>query len=215
MNSEIKLVVFDLDGTLVESHENIHKAAVTALSTLGFENQIPLEKFTELIGKHFQDIFKEFNIDIPDLKKFIQVYKDSYFEFIDKSSLYNGVEDLLRYLTFKKIKAALLTTKSQDQADRIIDHFNLREYFDNVSGRKNGIPVKPSAEPLLLICDDLGIAAENVLMVGDTEMDIQCGKNAGAKTCAVTYGYRNLGIIKNEKPDFIIDSLIELKEIIT
>ena len=215
MNSQIKLVVFDLDGTLVESHENIHKAAVTALSTLGFDNQIPLEKFTELIGKHFQDIFKEFNIDIPDLKKFIQVYKDSYFDFIDKSSLYNGVEDLLGYLTLKKIKAALLTTKSQDQADRIIDHFNLREYFDNVSGRKNGIPVKPSAEPLLLICDDLGIAAENVLMVGDTEMDIQCGKNAGAKTCGVTYGYRNLGVIKNEKPDYIIDSLIELKEIIT
>ena len=117
-------------------------------------------------------------------------------------------------LTLKKIKAALLTTKSQDQADRIIDHFNLREYFDNVSGRNHGIPVKPSAEPLLLICDDLGIGAENVLMVGDTEMDIQCGKNAGAKTCAVTYGYRNLGIIKNEKPDFIIDSLTELKEII-
>ena len=214
MNSEIKLIVFDLDGTLVESHENIHKAAVTALSTLGFENQIPLEKFTELIGKHFQDIFKEFNIDIPDLKKFIQVYKDSYFDFIDHSSLYNGVEDLLRYLTFKKIKAALLTTKSQDQADRIIDHFNLREYFDNVSGRNNGIPVKPSAEPLLLICDDLGIGAENVLMVGDTEMDIQCGKNAGAKTCAVTYGYRNLEIIKNEKPDYIINSMSELKKIV-
>ena len=214
MNSEIKLIVFDLDGTLVESHENIHKAAVTALSTLGFENQIPLEKFTELIGKHFKDIFKEFNIDIPDLKKFIQVYKDSYFDFIDKSSLYNGVEDLLRYLTLKKIKAALLTTKSQDQADRIIDHFNLREYFDNVSGRNNGIPVKPSAEPLLLICDDLGIGAENVLMVGDTEMDIQCGKNAGAKTCAVTYGYRNLEIIKNEKPDYIINSMSELKKIV-
>jgi len=215
MNSEIKLIVFDLDGTLVKSHENIHKAAETALRKLGFNHQIPIDKFTELIGKHFKDIFKEFNFEIPDLKKFIQSYKDSYFDFIEHSSLYNGAEDLLGYLKSKKIKTALLTTKSQDQADRIINHFNLRKYFDNVSGRKNGIPVKPSAEPLLLICDDLGIGAENVLMVGDTEMDIQCGKNAGAKTCAVTYGYRNLEVIKNEKPDFIIDSLIELKEIIT
>ena len=77
-------------------------------------------------------------------------------------------------------------------------------------GRQDGIAHKPSPEPLLKICNDLNINIVDTLIIGDTELDIQCGKNAGSSTCAVTYGYRSKDLIENERPDFIIDRFEEI-----
>ncbi|MCW8812357.1 MAG: HAD family hydrolase, partial [Chlorobium sp.] len=134
-----------------------------------------------------------------------------YFDFIDSSYLYNGAKETLDYLNKNQIKVSLLTTKGQGQADKIVDHFNLRKLFNYIMGRRNGIAHKPSPEPLLYICKELKINPSETLMVGDTELDIQCGINAGAKTCGVLYGYRTKDQIEDEKPDFIISDLDELK----
>ena len=142
---------------------------------------------------------------MPDFEKFITIYKINYFEQMEYSKVYDGVEETLASLKDRNIKVSLLTTKIQDQADRIIDHFNLRKYFDLVMGRRDGIAHKPSPEPLLKICDDLAVDVKNTLMVGDTELDIQCGKNAGSYTCGVLYGYRTKELLEIEKPDFIIE----------
>lgn len=114
----------------------------------------------------------------------------------------------------KNVIVSLLTTKAQDQADLIIEHFNLLPYFDYIMGRKNGIPHKPSPEPLLIICNKLNVLPEETLMIGDTELDIQCGKNAGTKTCGLTYGYRTRKQLEENKPDYIIDSITELHDLI-
>ena len=144
-----------------------------------------------MIGKHFVDIFEELKIDVNDFEKFITIYKALYFDFMDSSYLYPGVEEILNYLKRKQIKVSLLTTKVQDQAEKIVDHFNLRSSFDYLMGRRNGLAHKPSPEPLLVICKELQILIlSQTLMIGDTELDIQCGKNAGSKTCGVLYGYR-------------------------
>ena len=101
--------------------------------------------------------------------------------------------------------------KVQEQADKIIDHFKLRSSFDYVMGRRDGLAHKPSPESLFHICKELSVDPSYSLIVGDTELDIQCGKNAGSKTCGVLYGYRTKDQIKNEKPDYIISELEELK----
>jgi phosphoglycolate phosphatase-like HAD superfamily hydrolase len=77
-------------------------------------------------------------------------------------------------------------------------------------GRRDGLAHKPSPESLLFICKDLQVEPAETLIVGDTELDIQCGKNAGAKTCGVIYGYRKKEQIVKEKPDLIISDLEEL-----
>ena len=130
------------------------------------------------------------------------------------SKVYDGVEVTLAALKSRNIKVSLLTTKIQDQADRIIDHFNLRKYFDLVMGRRGGIAHKPSPEPLLKICTDLNVDVNNTLMVGDTELDIQCGKNAGSHTCGVLYGYRTKELLKIEEPDFIVEGIQDIIEIV-
>jgi len=210
----IKHVCFDLDGTLVDSRDTILKSTKAALDKLGINYKIDEDVFTNMIGKHFVDIFQESNIENVDFEEFISIYKSYYFKFIDSSLLYPGVEEILKLLNEKQIKVSLLTTKGQEQADKIVDHFKLRSSFDYVMGRRDELAHKPSPESLFYICKELGVDPSESLMVGDTELDIQCGNSAGSKTCGVLYGYRTKDQIKNEKPDYIISELGELKKLL-
>jgi phosphoglycolate phosphatase len=211
---KIEAVVFDLDGTLVSSHETILKTVIMALAECRYRKSIDEEKFYSTIGKHFREIFSDLKIEINDLDEFIRIYKSKYFDYIGHSNLYPGVISLLDFLKTKKIKIGLLTTKMQDQADKIIEHFNLQKYFDIIVGRRDGIEIKPSPQPLNFISQKIDVSIKNIIMVGDTEMDIQCGKNAGAQTCAVTFGYRTKEILMNENPDFVVNELLEIKNIL-
>lgn len=211
---KIKHACFDLDGTLVDSSETIYKSTIATLEQLGISYNFSKDDLDKRIGQHFVDIFNEFDVQVQDFEYFIKVYKSIYFDFIDDSVLYNGVKETIEYLNQSGIKVSLLTTKAQDQADLIIDHFNLRPNFSLVMGRVNGIPHKPSPEPLLIICDKLNVSIAESVMVGDTELDIQCGKSAGAKTCAVSYGYRTIDQLKENKPDIIVASINDIIKLI-
>ncbi len=208
---KFKHVCFDLDGTLVDSYLNIYNTTLKALSVLNIKEPLHEGEFQKRIGHHFLDIFKDLNIPVTDVEEFINIYKSYYFDFIDNSKLYEGVEEVLSNLNSLGIKISLLTTKGQDQADKIINHFKLRKYFSYVMGRRNGMAIKPSAEPLQFICKELKVEPSQTLMVGDSELDIQCGKNAFAKTCAALYGYRSEDFIKQEMPDY---SITEIKQLL-
>jgi HAD superfamily hydrolase (TIGR01549 family) len=207
-------VCFDLDGTLVDSRDTILESTKTALDKLQIRHNIPEDVFTNMIGMHFVDIFEELKIDVKDFEQFISIYKALYFDFIDLSVLYPGVVEILNYLNRKQIKVSLLTTKVQDQAEKIIHHFNLGSSFDYLMGRRDGLAHKPSPEPLLYICRKLNVEPAESVMVGDTELDIQCGKSAGSKTCGVLFGYRTKEQLEKEKPDFLISGLSELIKIL-
>jgi phosphoglycolate phosphatase-like HAD superfamily hydrolase len=207
-------VCFDLDGTLVDSSETILESTKAALDKLKISYRIDEDVFTNMIGMHFVDIFKELKIEVGDFEKFISIYKGLYFDFMDSSVLYPGVSETLTFLNKKKIKVSLLTTKVQDQAEKIIDHFNLRSSFDYLMGRRNGLAHKPSPEPLLQICKELRVEPVETVIVGDTELDVQCGKGAGSKTCGVLFGYRRKDQLEKEKPDFLISGLSELRKIL-
>ena len=207
-------VCFDLDGTIIDSYNTIYKTTVKTLKILKISGPLPENEFYKRIGHHFIDIFREMNVHVPNFEEFIEVYKEHYFDFIDDSKIFKGVIDTLEFLNKNNILVSLLTTKMQSQADKIIDHFNLRNHFSFVMGRREGIANKPSGEPLLFICDALNVIPENTLMVGDTELDIQCGKNAGAQTCAALYGYRTRKTMEAENPTYLISNIMELQNII-
>ena len=211
---KIKHFCFDLDGTLVDSGQTIYKSTIKTLERLNIEYRFTKADLDKRIGQHFVDIFDEFNVQVKDFEGFIDVYKSIYFDFIEDSVLYNGVFDFIKMIKEKNVKISLLTTKAQDQADLIIEHFNLLPYFDYIMGRRDGIPHKPSPEPLIIICKQLNVLPEETLMIGDTELDIQCGKNAGTKTCGMTYGYRTRKQLEENYPDYVIDSVTELHDLI-
>lgn len=203
-------VVFDLDGTLMSSHETIYKTLVHTFEFMKIEASIPQAEFNKRIGHHFQTIFDEFKITVPDVEGFIDTYKGFYFDFLELSKVYSGAEELLEKLSANKFKISLLTTKAQDQADKIIDEFKLRKYFNLVMGRRPGIAIKPAPDMMSYICKELNTDPGRTLMVGDSELDILCGQNAGTKTCAVTFGYRSKEDLEKLKPDFIISDYHEL-----
>jgi HAD superfamily hydrolase (TIGR01549 family) len=213
MLSKIKHICFDLDGTLVESYKTIYNSTIKSLNDLSIPYSMNEEIFRKKIGKHFVDIFEEMNIPVTDFEEFIKVYKNNYFLFIDDSELYPDASDVLSSFSKNGFKISLLTTKGQDQAEKIINHFNLSQYFNLIMGRRDGMAHKPSPEPLLRICTDLNVNPNESLIVGDTEMDILCGQNANVSTCVITHGYRTEESMLEYKPDFIVKNLIELKKL--
>ncbi len=211
---KIKHICFDLDGTLIDSYQTIFKTTVKTLKYLNIKEPLLEIEFQKRIGHHFLHIFSDLNIPVTDIEEFIDIYKGYYFDFIDESVIYPGATDVLDKMHRQGIKISLLTTKGQDQADKIIDHFRLRKYFSLVMGRRKDLPIKPSPEPLHFICNELRVEEAKTIMIGDSELDINCGKNAGAMSCAVTYGYRSKEILEPENPDFFIDKISELLSII-
>lgn len=211
---KINLVVFDLDGTLISSHKTIYKATHHALKEVGINEVLPEKSFYNMIGLHFEDIFRKFGFAVPDFEQFIDIYKSIYFDYIDSSTVYSGVTEIVTKLNEKKIKVSLLTTKGQEQAELILQHFSLFNNFDYIMGRRPGIAHKPSPEPLQKICCDLNITLDSTLIVGDSEMDIECGRNAGSKTCGVTYGYRTKADLQKLSPDFLIDNILDVEYIV-
>ncbi len=208
--NNVKLFVFDLDGTLVSSHKTIFLATKLAFAQLNYNYELDEERFQQLIGLHFNDIFREFNITDINFDNFITAYRNYYEQILDTSTLFPNVEILLQYLSSKKKKIALLTTKRQDQAEYILKYFNLTQYFDVVCGKKENLPNKPNPAQLLQIISSLKTNASETVMIGDTEIDIRTGKNANTKTIAVTFGYRKLEKLEIEKPDFLIHDLSDL-----
>lgn len=204
---------FDMDGTLIDSSRTIFNSTVLTLDKLGIKNQLDEKEFSLKIGQHFKDIFDTFNIIVPDLEEFINLYKKIYFQQLKHSTLYPDVKEVLKHLKSKNKLVSLLTTKAQDQTEIILDYFNLTGYFDFVMGRRDGIPYKPSPEPLIIICTQLNTDVGKTIMIGDTELDIRCGKSAGSFTCGVEYGYRSKELLEDEHPDFIINSIKDIIEL--
>src|ERR1035437_4723742 len=136
---KINLAVFDLDGTLVSSHKTIYKATIRALKELKIKAELPEKEFYNLIGLHFEDIFKEFGFSVPDFDHFISIYKSVYFDYADSSFIYPGVEETIDILKQNRIKISLLTTKAQDQAELNLSYFKLIDKFDYVMGRRPGL----------------------------------------------------------------------------
>ncbi len=214
--NNFECVIFDLDGTLISSHDTIYYTTLKTFETLGLEVEIPKGKFLDLIGHHFVDIFEQFGINNYDFEEFIEIYKKLYFDFIHLSKPYPHVREILTELKNKGIKTGLLTTKAQGQAEKILKHFDLTKFFDAIMGRRDGINHKPDPEPLLLTLEEMGCEnASKALMVGDSELDVRCGKNASVKTAAVSYGYRNTEFLLNENPDYLINDLTQLLPIVT
>lgn len=214
MKNKIDLIVFDLDGTLLESSNSIYKSVISTFEHLNQKVEIPKEEMDKRIGMHFKPIFEELNIRVDDIEEFIEIYKKYYFEYINETIIYPAVTNTLETLKENGYKLAVLTTKVQDQTENIIEHFKMNFYFDVLMGRRIGVELKPSAEPLLLICEELNISPVNTMIVGDSELDIRCGKNAGALTCGALYGHREKEILENENPDYLINNFIELKGIL-
>lgn len=211
----IQALIFDLDGTLLNTLQDLTNACNFALVELG----LPLRKKEEVQlmignGKH-KLIERILPKGYEALHDIALKYYDSYYpvNMLKETRPYEGMEELLRNAKEKGIKLGVVTNKSDNFAQKMMNHY-FPGIFDVILGGDNGRPLKPDPQSLNELIEKIETDRENILYIGDSDVDIITGRNAGVKTCGVTWGYRSEEVILKEKPDHIAHNRKELGEII-
>ena len=211
-------VLFDLDGTLTDSAQDIIASVRYALKYVAPDREPPeADDILVQVGKPLEVILCElgYPTDEAITVRFVDTYRAHYAEhFNGHTKLYPGVEDVLGYLRTAGVKLALVTAKHQTQADFTVQALGLLRYFDYVHGWQEGRQHKPHPEPVLIALGQLCVEPGAAIMVGDTEQDVESAKAAGVDTCAVTYGFRPAWFLRSFRPDFLVSRVADLVPIV-
>lgn len=208
----IKAVLFDLDGTLINTNELILKSFKHTFKTI-LDLEPTEEEITINYGRPLQEIFKSY--DENRIEEMINCYRKINLELHDdECKEFADVDLMLQTLKNKGIKIGVVTSKKSDMAERGAKLMGIFKYFDTFITPEVTIRHKPEGEPVLKACENLGVSPGEALMVGDSPYDILAGKNAGAKTCGVKYTALPIEKLGESKPDFYVDKPLEILELV-
>ena len=200
--------LFDLDGTLIDSGQDIVESVRRALGQIFSDRSLPeTADVLVLIGQPLETVVRQlgYPADAESTRRFAEAYRAYYAEhYNDNTKVYPGIKELLAGLQQAGVKLALVTTKHQSQAEFTLTGTGLLSYFDYVHGWLEGRRHKPDPEPVIAALSRLGVSPGSAIMVGDSELDIEAAKAAGVDTCAVTYGFRPAWFLKSFRPDFLV-----------
>ncbi|HCW03268.1 MAG TPA: pyrophosphatase PpaX [Clostridium sp.] len=208
----IKAVLFDLDGTLINTNKLILESFKHT-----FRSQLNLEMEDEKIVRFFGEPLKKSlaSVDSENLDKLVATFHQFNSKNHDiLAEKYEGSLETIQALKERGIKLAIVTSKRKIMADRSLKLIKIYDLMDVIITPEDTEKHKPNGEPALLACQRLGVAPEEALMVGDSIYDVKCGKNAGTKTCIVSYSFFSVEELMNENPDYVIDKLWELVGIV-
>ena len=200
--------LFDVDGTLVDSACDICGAIQEVLNAHS-RNDVSDAFLRRYIGRHLVDLFQDlFPAYTPEqIEEMIVHYRRIYpARDHTMTRCYAGVAEMLRALPGKKSTA---TTKGTPTTRYVLEKFGLLPYFDHVQGT-DGFPAKPSPDVIFASLNIFGTKPEDCLFVGDSATDMEAGRRAGVKTCAVLYGYGDREEMLRWKPDYVIEYPAEL-----
>lgn len=208
----ISLIVFDLDGTLVDSRFDLADAVNYAMQQLG-RPALSYDEVPPLLGSGLSYLLKEAaGTGDTEVLETAKTHFDDYYaqHFVTKTRPYPGVMETLRAL--KPKKTAIYSNKLQHFTSRIAEALEMAPLMDMVQGANpDAYPLKPHPAGLHRILEQLRVPADRALMVGDSTHDIEAAKAAGMHTCAVTYGYRSRRALEPVAPDYFIDRFPELR----
>ncbi|MCA9734483.1 MAG: HAD-IA family hydrolase [Deferribacteres bacterium] len=210
MPRKIKTIVFDLDGTLVDTREDIANAVNAMLLHFGFE-ALTVEEVTDKVGQGITVLLQRVlpSSVSENLEAFHTFFYSYYAAHVaDYSKPYDGVEETLAKLSH--IKLAILTNKYREFGVQLLDSLRLTPYFVSVYGGGQPYPAKPAPEALLALLAEIGVDPADAMMVGDSPSDILTGQRAGTATCAVNYGYRSVTEMRNAGADIYLNTFSEL-----
>lgn len=212
MRVPVKLLIFDLDGTLVESKWDIADAVNLTLRDLGLPER-PQEEIFGFVGDGVKRLLRLAVGEMDEIRyaEALRVFRVHYLAHcLDRTRFYPGVEPVLTH--FARKSKAVATNKALEYTKVILkglgDH-----HFDYIVGGDNGFGLKPEPGMLLHILDQLGVDREQAVLIGDSTNDINGGHNAGIRVCAVGYGMGNRERMQACRPDWFIERPEELMEI--
>ena len=202
-----KGILFDLDGTLMETGDGIIAAFNAALGKNGFARRPP-DDIRALIGMPLEEMFTKLAGD-GNVEKMCDDYRSRYAQLsVKMSHSYPHTLETLERLD--RYRLAIATTKTRFLAGQLCDVCGLTEFFDVIVGGDMVANTKPAPDMALLAAKLIGVDPKNCLMVGDTRFDIVMGKAAGMKTCGVTYGFGSKRELEDVRADYLIDDISRL-----
>jgi phosphoglycolate phosphatase len=205
------LVIFDLDGTLIDSKLDLAHAVN---ATRGYMQLPPLQNETvySYVGNGAPVLIRRALGDAPSatqveqaLEFFLAYYRD---HMLDYTALYPGVREALDRLRSGGVKMAVLTNKPVRISNAIVDGLGVGGHFERVYGGNSFPQKKPDPIGVATLMGETSSARERTVMVGDSGVDIRTARNAGVRSCGVTYGFQP-ETLAAESPDLVVDRLEE------
>ena len=200
--------LFDIDGTLLDSAPDICGAQSEVLETAGGA-AVPFAVLRAYVGRELRAVFSDMlpHASEAEIKQLMQDYTVRYRSRKHAGTrVYPGARETLATLGGRKSTA---TTKTTEGTRLVLEHFGLLPYFDHVQG-SDGLRYKPEPDVVLAAIQGLGAMPEECLMVGDSPADMEAGRHAGVKICAVRYGYGDPLELARWAPDHWVSDLREL-----
>lgn len=215
MNNK-KCVIFDLDGTLLYTLEDLKNSVNFALSKNNFKER-SLDEVREFVGNGIENLMRksapqnisenEFQLCFADFKSHYKIHSE------DNTKEYDGITDMLKTLKENNFLLAVVSNKADFAVNTLCKKY-FPDLLDCAFGERDGIKRKPSPDSVNEVIKLLNVEKENCFYVGDSDIDVKTAHNADIKCIACTWGFRNRNVLENENPEYIIDSVNEILKIV-
>lgn len=213
-----KGIIFDLDGTLLNTVYDLADSVNEVLRQLGFSVHDE-EEYKMKIGKGFRNLIE---VSLPEdqrndeiiekgLAMFVEIYDQKY---KNRTVPYDGIPELLKELSGREIYFAVNSNKRTDYTNALVDKFFSDFSFIAVYGEREGVPKKPDPASALEIAQLMNRKPEEILYIGDSKTDMKTGENAGMDTIGVTWGFRGREELETNGAVYIVDRPEEILDII-
>lgn len=211
-------IIFDLDGTLLNSLEDIRNSANYTMRQLDFPEK-SLDEIKAAVGNGVGHLME---CCIPDAQKeddavrelALRMFKEHYFLHSEEKTLpYNGAEDLLNSICRCGLKTAVVSNKPDDTAQKVVRRF-FGDKITYISGEKAGVRRKPAPDLVKDAIKTLGSEALESVYIGDSEVDALTARNAGLPVVLVSWGYRDRKMLESCHPDYLVDNMEELASLL-
>ncbi len=211
-NKKIKGLLFDFDGTLLDTNELIIQSFLHVLDA-EFPGKFTKEDMIPFIGPSLKESFS--TIDANKAEEWIQQYRLWNTEHHDElAKEFEGVKSTLQALRQLGIRLAIVSTKRIDSLTKGLRLLDIEDLFEVIVSMDDVKKVKPDPEPILLALEKMHLEKEEVLMIGDNSHDILGGKNAGVRTAAVAWSLKGEEFLIQFKPDYMLHQMTDLLSIV-
>jgi len=212
---KVKLVIFDLDGTLVDTSDDLTASLNFAITKLGIP-PLSVSETVALVGEGLTRLLEKVLEPQGLMEHHAQAMEDFLEHYsahlTDKSRPYPGVKDTLNKLEKSGIAMAVLSNKREDLSRRLLDELGVGKYFSLIAGSNTVPEKKPSPEAVKFVLRKFKCEPFQALVVGDSSFDIEAGRNAGVRVVAATWGFRPREVLGDA--DRLIERFEELLPIV-
>lgn len=212
----INTIIFDLDGTLLNTLEDLKDSTNFALNEFGCP-QRNIEEVRQFVGNGVRKLIERAipnGTDNPNCDACLKTFKSHYAEnMYNKTAPYNGIIEMLKELRANNIKVAVVSNKFDAAVKELC-----KKYFGNLIqiaiGESENVRKKPAPDSVLKAIKELNSSVENCIYAGDSDVDVQTAKNTGIDCIGVTWGFRDRELLKSEGAKYIVDNPSEIVTII-